>query len=76
MAMITQNFEQRLELRNNDNFWANQEIMYQYARDLPANSQQRGVILEQMRDDIMTEVIARSMMVKSAIQQAKEHEED
>ena len=74
--MITQNFEQRLELRNNDNFWANQEIMYQYARDLPANSQQRGVILEQMRDDIMTEVIARSMMVKSAIQQAKEHEED
>ena len=74
--MITQNFEQRLELRNNDNFWANQEIMYQYARDLPANSQQRGVILEQMRDDIMTEVIARSIMVKSAIQQAKEHEED
>lgn len=50
--------------------------MYQYARDLPANSLQRGVILEQMRDDIITEVIARSMMVKSAIQQAKEHEED
>ena len=63
MAMITQNFEQRLELRNSYNFWANQEIMYQYASDLPANSLQRGVILEQMRDDIMTEVIARSMMV-------------
>ena len=50
--------------------------MFQYAGEVPANSLQRNVIFEQMRDDVITEVIARDIMFQSAIKQAREHEED